>query len=246
MSRYREQNSKLRVRQARHRNAATRAQYSRHSVDSSKRSHREHGNACQPFSPPENWYEPQDDESDEDSDSDYRFVVQPPGPGHRHVVTPAEIRDRLAQLPEHFVKTLDVIQLSKMTHKKLAFPCYGMQWGNSLYLYPLEESLVEQFDYPPRPALYNESRMYGGRWVHQAPTTWKLIWTLRAAKDFYLNNILIHELGHLLDERNTGYQAREQYAEWFAIHYGYLPSRTSVRRGGGQRDQVRRRHHSGR
>ena len=249
MSRYREHNSKLRVRQARYRNAAARAQYSRHAVDSSKRSHREHGNLCQPFSPPENWYEPLDEEGEgagSDSGGDYRFVVQPPGPGHRHVVTPEEIRERLSQLPEHFVKPLEVIQLSQMTRKKLAFPCYGMQWGASLYLYPLEESLTEQFDYPPKPALYNESRMYGGRWVHQAPTSWKLIWTLRAAKDFYLNNILIHELGHLLDERNTGYQAREQYAEWFAIHYGYLPSRKAAGGSSRRRKEVRRRHHSGR
>ena len=29
------------------------------------------------------------------------------------------------------------------------------------------------------------------------------------------------ELGHLVDERNTSYMARERYAEWFAIQYGY-------------------------
>ena len=43
----------------------------------------------------------------------------------------------------------------------------------------------------------------------------------KAAQDFYLNNILIHELGHLVDERNTGYIERERYAEWFAVQYGY-------------------------
>ena len=239
MSRYREQCSKLRVRQARHGNTAAKAPYLRHGVISSKRWRGEHAVECLPFSPPENWYEPVED------GNGFRFVVQPPGPSHRHVVTPAEIRDRLAQLPAHFVEPLEVVQLSQMTRKKHAFPCYGMQWGNAVYLYPLEESLVEQFDYPPKPALLNESRMYGGRWVHEAPSTWKLIWTEAAAKDFFLNNILIHELAHLLDERNGGYQDRERYAEWFAIHYGYLPSRAAVRAGGGRRKVVRR-HHSGR
>ncbi len=237
MSRRREQNSKLRVRQVRHRNAAAKAQYSRHAPASSKRSRGVYSSPCQPFSPPEDWYEPVED------GGGYRFVVQLPGDGYRHVVTPEEIRDRLAQLPEHFVEPLEVVQLSQMTRKKHAFPCYGMQWGATIYLYPLEESLTEHFYDPPKPGLVNESQMYGGRWIHEAPSTWKLIWTEQAAKDFYLNNILIHELGHLLDERNSSNQDRERYAEWFAIQHGYLPSRARMRAGKAHRRVVRR-HHS--
>ena len=111
-----------------------------------------------------------------------------------------------------------------MTRKKQSFPCYGMQWGNALYLYPLEESLVEHFYQPPRPSLVNEAQMYGGRWDEPSPGVWTLTWSEQAAQDFYLNNILIHELGHLVDERNTSYIDRERYAEWFAIHYGYRKS----------------------
>jgi hypothetical protein len=113
-----------------------------------------------------------------------------------------------------------------------------MQWGSSLYLYPIEESLVEYYDRPPKPAQANEARMYGGRWV-QDGTQWRLVWTEKAIKDFYLNNILIHELGHLVDDRNTRYEDRERFAEWFALHYGYRPT-MALRRGGKQ--SVRRRH----
>ena len=35
-------------------------------------------------------------------------------------------------------------------------------------------------------------------------------------------SILIHELGHLLDQRNSTTIDRERYAEWFAIAHGYL------------------------
>jgi hypothetical protein len=49
-----------------------------------------------------------------------------------------------------------------------------------------------------------------------------LCWTESAIRDFYLNNVLIHELGHLLDSRNSGFADRERYAEWFAVRYGYL------------------------
>ena len=82
--------------------------------------------------------------------------------------------------------------------------------------------------------------MYGGRWLQEG-TRWTLVWTERAIRDFYLNNILINELGHLLDDRNTGYTDRERYAEYFAVKFGYRPtqnSRSHVRR------PLRRRHHS--
>ncbi|MBS0207382.1 MAG: hypothetical protein JSS27_00375 [Planctomycetes bacterium] len=171
-----------------------------------------------PFVPPEDWHEPRED------GRGYRVIVQPPGTGFRHVLTPSEVRDRLAELPDHFTSTLEVVQFSRMTRKKLQFPCYGMQWGAAVYLYPIEVDLVERYPRPPKPALVNEARMYGGRWVQNGPG-WNLIWTEQAVKDFYLNNILIHELGHLLDLRNSNSVDRERYAEWFAIHYGYKRSR---------------------
>jgi hypothetical protein len=171
------------------------------------------------FVPPENWYEPCDDKL-----GNYRFVVQPPGEGYRHAVTPEEVRSRLSQLPAQMLQSLEVIQFSRMTRKKQAYPCYGMQWGNALYLYPIEDTLVEFFPQPPRPAQRIEAEMYGGRWIQEPRSGWTLVWTETAVKDFYLNNILIHELGHLVDQRNTSYIDRERFAEWFAIEYGYKSS----------------------
>lgn len=171
------------------------------------------------FVPPENWHEPS-----EEPQGRYRFVLQGAGEGYRHAVTPEEVRDRLNQLPSEMLRNLEIIQFSKMTRKKLTFPCYGMQWGNAVYLYPIEDSLVEYYPRPPRPALRKEAEMYGGRWVQEGEGAWRLIWTPETIKDFYLNNILIHELGHLLDQRNTSYVDRERFAEWFAIEYGYKPS----------------------
>lgn len=170
-----------------------------------------------PLIPPEDWYEPE-------GKGGYRFIVQPPGAGYRHVVTPDEVRDRLAQLPESFVAPLEVVQFSKITRKKRNYPCYGMQWGTTIYLYPVEMELVEHFPKQPKPQQWNEARMYGGRWERDGSCGWRLIWSEAAIKDYYLNNILIHELGHLLDEKNTGYEERERYAEWFAVRYGYLQS----------------------
>jgi hypothetical protein len=222
-------------RQAKGRNTFVRSHADKRRPKQARRSSMGQQNAREPFAPPEDWYEPTEA-------ADYRIVVQEPGDGYRHVVTPEQIRERLTRVPPQFLEQLEVIQLSKMTRKKQSFPCYGMQWGNALYLYPLEESLVEQYDQPPRPNLVNESRMYGGRWHEPTPGLWTLTWSQQAAQDFYLNNILIHELGHLVDDRNTGYMDRERYAEWFAVHYGYLHS--GGRESRGYSRPIRRRHHA--
>lgn len=165
--------------------------------------------------PPETWHEPKEADT-----GNYRVIIQDPGPGFVHVVSEADVRARLAQLPAELVQPLQVVQLSRMTAKKKTFPCYGMQWGCTVYLYPMEEGLVENFRRPPTPAQKIEARMYGGQWQQPGPGRWQLVWTPEAIRDYYLSNILLHELGHLLDNRNTNFRDRERYADWFAIEHG--------------------------
>ena len=225
-------------RQAKGRNTSVRSHADKRRPKQARRSSMGERNAREPFAPPEDWYESRGRKPD------YRIVVQEPGEGYRHVLTPEQIRERLSRVPQHFLKDLEVIQLSKMTRKKQSFPCYGMQWGNTLYLYPIEESFTEQYDSPPRPNLVNETLMYGATWKEddETPGAWMLTWSEAAAQDFYLNNILIHELGHLVDNRNTGYMERERYAEWFAVQHGYLASGGRAARNYDR--PKRRRHHA--
>ncbi|MDX1964189.1 MAG: hypothetical protein SFX18_13630 [Pirellulales bacterium] len=201
-----------------HDNTAARAPHARRGSPLSNRARTAQRNLQLPYMPPENWYEPTG------KGGKYKIVVQNPGQGYRHVLNASEIRARLAQLPPEFTAKLEMVQLSRMTRKKSRFPCYGMQWGTTLYLYPIEETLIEHYSAQPSPAQWNEARMYGGRWECDSAEGWSLIWTEAAIKDFYLNNILIHELGHLLDDRNTRSIDRERYAEWFALEYGYKPT----------------------
>jgi hypothetical protein len=172
-----------------------------------------------PYLPPERWYEPT-----EQLTGQFSVVVQRAGIGYRHVLSEDDIRRRLAQLPSWMTRPLEVVQLSQMTRKKRHAPCYGMQWGNTIYLYPIEETLVEVFHDPPKPAQRIEASMYGARWSHQEGK-WRLVWTEDAIRDFYLNNVLIHELGHILDDRNNSSRDRERFAEWFALEVGYKRSR---------------------
>lgn len=176
-----------------------------------------------PYTPPERWHTPVE------QTAGYRFVVDQPGDGYRFPVTVDEVRERLAQLPASFVSPLQVVHFSQMTRKKRRSPCYGMQWGATIYLYPIEVDLIEHYDCPPRPSQIIEAEMYGGRWVEEPRGSWQLVWSESSIKDFFLNNILIHELGHLLDNRNTRTVDRERYAEWFAIQHGYRPTQAARR-----------------
>jgi hypothetical protein len=231
----RELNLRGRFPQPQQRNAVAIAKERRRGVSANKRVRGVQRNERLPFIPPEDWHESVDE------CNDYRILIQEPGAGFRHILTADDIRARLSEFPDEMLEALQVVQLSRMTRKKQSFPCYGMQWGTSLYLYPIEESLIEFYHCPPTPNQVNEARMYGGRWSQDSRNLWRLEWTEAAVHDFYLNNILVHELGHLVDSRNTSYVDRERFAEWFALEYGYKRSRFAR-----EPKKVVRRHNRGR
>lgn len=191
-----------------------------------------------PYLPPENWYEPR-----EMGAGEFAVVEQPAGRGFCHILAEEDVRNRLAELPRWMVDPLEVVQFSQMTRKKRISPCYGMQWGTTIYLYPIEESLVETFCRAPKPAQQIEARMFGARWEPASRGEWKLVWTREAIRDFYLNNVLIHELGHILDNRNSRAVDRERFAEWFALENGYKRSQRQDLAVQAARKYVRRRHH---
>lgn len=171
----------------------------------------------QDFYAPETWHEPIGRDR-------IKISTDSPGKGYVHPVTAEDVRRRIEELPRRFTRNLEVVQFSRMTRKRALFPCYGMQWGPNIYLYPIEESLVETYMRPPQPQQLIEARMYGGQW-YQEGNVWRLRWTQETIRDFYLNNVLIHEIGHIHDERNSNADDRERYADWFAVEYGYRASR---------------------
>jgi hypothetical protein len=175
------------------------------------------------FSAPELWHEPHER-------PEIKYLEFPAGDGYLHPVTVNEVRQRLSLLPEQLTAGIEVIQLSPMTRKRRLFPLYGMQWGPNVYLYPIEESLTETYCRPPRPEQLIEAKMFGGRWT-QDGRFWNLTWTPDTVRDFYLNNVLIHEVGHVNDLRNTNPRKREQYANWFATEYGYRADRGRAKFG---------------
>src|SRR5262249_37634272 len=108
------------------------------------------------FSAPERWHDPREGKR-------VRYLLQPAGKGFVHAVTIDEVRERRTRLPARFPRGLSAVQFSAMTRKRQLFPCYGMQWGSAVYLYPIEETFVETYRRPPTPQQEIEASMYGGR-----------------------------------------------------------------------------------
>lgn len=188
-------------------------------LPASAHQHRGNGLATgRTFDAPEIWHPPRED-------GQLKVVNQGAGAGYMHVLNEDDIRRRVALLPKQFQSGVEVVQLSRMTRKRRLFPCYGLQWGAAVYLYPIEESLEELYVRAPRPAQRIETEMFGGRWI-QDGKFWRLVWNRKSIRDYYLNNVLIHEIGHINDQRNRNFRDRERYADWFAIEYGYRASRS--------------------
>src|SRR5918994_780177 len=116
----REHASRSTARQAKGRNTFVRSRHDQRRPKQARRSSTGQRDARLPFAPPEDWY-------DTTEATEYRVVVQAPGPGCRHVVTPQQVRERLSRVPQQFLEQLEVVQFSRMTRKKQSFPCYGMQ-----------------------------------------------------------------------------------------------------------------------
>ncbi len=156
-----------------------------------------------------------------------QWHVEDPGNGNAHPVAPEEVLERLHQLPPAIAKQLrtcfDHLSMPQ-SRRKNTHPCYGMQWKSTIYLFPMEQSGVEEFWIHPTVAYRNELARFGAKWHwNEKAKEWTCHWTKEALRIFYLENVLLHEIGHLLDTRNTSTKDRERYANAFAMQYGRPP-----------------------
>lgn len=143
-----------------------------------------------------------------------------PGEGYIHAATIEEVIGRLEEIPQEFRRKLEIVQLSTNTRKRLQKPLYGMQWGSAIYLYPIEDTLCETYIRPPKTQRVIDSEKYGGQWNYDG-TEWTLMWESREKiRDYYLYNILTHEIGHICDDHNTTFTDRERFANAFAVEHG--------------------------
>ena len=73
--------------------------------------------------------------------------------------------------------------------------------------------------------------------------SYQLVWKAQDLKDYYLREVLMHEIGHIIDDRNTNPRSRESFADAFATEFGYLPYKAHKKQQNEKRHKIRRTHH---
>ena len=150
----------------------------------------------------------------------YRVLVEPPGKGWYHVLSERDIRSCLSQLPSHLLTHLHTVYLPRMTHKRQRMSCYGLQYGGTIYLYPLPADWLK-WTYKGR--VKSDDRIWmlaAGASIRSLANHDEVSWTAEALRFFYRENVLLHELGHIIDTWNNSTVQRERFANFFAQIWG--------------------------
>jgi len=153
-----------------------------------------------------------------DCDNVIRIIVEEAGKEYFHPVSPYEITEKLEEIPVEFLKGLKAIRLCSITRKKKIFYRFGMYLSENIYLYPFSNDLkLAISDSKPKPSMTIEFEKFCGKWVFENGF-WYLEFDKDSLKNFYLNNVLIHEIAHHYD-RASKEKDRESFADNFVIQF---------------------------
>jgi hypothetical protein len=135
------------------------------------------------------------------------------------------VRQALARVRPEFLSDLKGVFLMAGTRKmaktfKASF-AYGVYGLNCIFIFPYPRSQMNiHFSRQPKPSYLQEFKRVGAE-VIQEDSGVTINFTVQSLEEFYLRDVLMHELGHHVD-RHSGKDHRrsEAFAEWFALEYG--------------------------
>ncbi len=162
--------------------------------------------------------------------SDERKINVYERPLHEDFIRPVTIKDieaTLKSIPEKFVRCVWRINLLGGTKKqdKTAFNmfCYGFHSRGRVALCAFPKKFLKQYhdNEPPPIAKQEYGRVHAK--IYQEGPWWVLEFDEKTLKDFYLRDVLIHEIGHAVEyaKRPAGTNLTEEFAEWFVREYGF-------------------------
>ena len=135
-----------------------------------------------------------------------------------------DIKETLEKVPGKYLQHLRSITLLAGTNKQakvsegslFRYGCYG--WGEIyLHAYP-KRILSELWKNRPKPSRAAEYRKAGAVF-ESVEGGWRLNFSKEALRNFYLNDVLLHELGHhveRIEEKKKDHRSSERFADWFA------------------------------
>ena len=143
-------------------------------------------------------------------------------------VTPRDLKRMLADVPIEYVHGLKAIFLLGGSSKQgkvfySSLYCYGTYWSDCIFLHPYPRNRMRMYiNRRPKPSLLQEYRRVGALVTHDDQDGVWIRFSRESLKKFYLQDVLLHELGHHVDrDADKNGRRSEGFADWFASEYGF-------------------------
>ncbi len=148
-----------------------------------------------------------------------KYVVDPLPAGYVYPCSVADIRERLESLPGEMLRNVSVIHLCNQVKMNPGVDAHIYD-SSHIRIYPVPEKLRWNYGRrKPNPAVAQERLEFGAFW-QKIDNQWFLCWDKDHLKDYILNHVLLHEIGHSLDTIHYGTLKGEKRAEAFAHRVG--------------------------
>lgn len=156
------------------------------------------------------------------------FMVDNPSKDFFFPITVEDIKQVLATLPPSHSESLTHIWLRKVSSKDYEkYSTQGMficgSGVNLIVLFPFPRSLKMQFGKKKPPKKLLKWYAYYTPELIEENGKWHLQWTAEKIKQYYLEGLLLHEIGHQIDSYYKRYWSKtyKNRAEQFADNFAY-------------------------
>lgn len=159
---------------------------------------------------------------------DLTIIVQPVHSEFLLPVNEASIRKSLSAVPQKFLQGLKgVVALSgskKQEKASNSLFAYGTYTSDVIFLHPFPKKFLDQISKGlPKPSALQEFERAGAK-ITRDGKYWRMQFNENSIRQFYLREVLLHELGHHVDSNNLPFKTHrkaEGFADWFAAEHGY-------------------------
>ena len=148
-----------------------------------------------------------------------QYIIDPLPKGYVYPCSIEDIREKLDELPARLLRNVSVIHLCNQVKMNPDVDAHIYN-DTHIRIYPVPEKLRLSYGRKkPNPALAQERLEFGAYW-QKIDGKWFLSWDRDCLRDYILNHVLLHEIGHSLDTINLGARRGEKRAEAFAHRVG--------------------------
>ncbi len=156
----------------------------------------------------------------------YPFIrVEPTTESFLFPVSLEDIRGAIESIPPKFVKGIKAILVPTGSKKQIkaanSLYIYGEYWQHCIFLHPYPKALMVLNNAKTLKPHELDGYKRSGAEISDIDNNIEVRLTESSLRTFYLNDVLMHEIGHHIDRVRRPQKERERFAEWFALEYGY-------------------------